>query len=283
MSLDRSGVTGPAPRKPASVPPGRRNRLSVRGIVAGTLLVSLLGFYAGPGQARRTTHTAGLPVGGSVFSLPRAVAEPADTSTVLAADKGKLRITINGQLVGVEEFEISPTGEAWVARGSMNAHISGGAEIKASGQLKLSPDGAPIHYEWSAQAQKKATGSVDFAGGTAKCSADLGASSPMRKDFSFGSPRIAVLDNNLYYQYGVLARLYDWKAGGKQSFPVLIPQDMVPGTIDVESFGPQQTQKAAHDALRVSTPDLEILVYLDANHRMTRLEVPSSNVTIERE
>jgi hypothetical protein len=165
----------------------------------------------------------------------------------------------------------------------MSAHAPGGAEIKATGQLKLSADGAPIRYDWSAEAQKKATGYVDFVGSTAKCSADLGAASPLRKDFVFTSPLIAVLDNNLYYQFGVLARLYDWKAGGKQTFPVLIPQDMVPGNISVESLGPQQAGTAKYEAVRVSSPDLEIMIYVDANHRLMRLEVPSSNVTIERE
>ena len=202
---------------------------------------------------------------------------------MFSPDKGKLRITINGQPVGSEDFEISQTGDAWIERSSMTAHAPGGGEIKATGQLKLSADGAPIRYDWSAEAQKKATGSVDFVSGTAKCSADFGMPSLLRKDFVFTSPRIAVLDNNLYYQFGVLARLYDWKAGGKQTFPVLIPQDMVPGRISVESLGPQQSGNGKYEALRVSSPDLEITIYLDANHRMMRLEVPSSNVTIERE
>ena len=92
-----------------------------------------------------------------------------------------------------------------------------------------------------------------------------------------------MLDNNLYYQYAVLAQMYDWKAGGKQTFPVLIPQDMTPGSISVESIGPQQVENATYEALRVSSTDLEILLYLDANHRMVRLDVPSSKVTIERE
>jgi len=240
----------PAPPNPARVTTNGRDRHSVKAILAGVLLASLPGLCAAPAPAPRTSGRAGFgaspllwPSAPRLTPVPR---DPADTASVFAPDKGKLR-------------------------------------IKDSGQLKLSSDGARIRYEWSAQAQKKATGSVDFAGGTAKCSADLGAASPMRKDFSFGSPRIAVLDNNLYYQYGVLARLYDWKAGGKQSFPVLIPQDMVPGTIDVESLDVQQMQKAEHAALRVSTPDLEIILFLDANHRMMRLEVPSSNVTVERE
>ena len=216
------------------------------------------------------------------FSPPGAPT-PAGAPSVFSADKGKFRITVNGQSVGSEDFEISSSGDAWIERSSMSAHAPGGTEIKATGQLKLSPDGAPIRYDWSAEAQKKATGSVEFANGTAKCSADLGAASPLRKDFVFTSPRIAVLDNNLYYQFAVLARLYDWKAGGKQTFPVLIPQDMVPGTISVESLGPQQGGNGKYEAVRVASPDLEIMIYVDANHRMMRLEVASSNVTIDRE
>jgi len=210
-------------------------------------------------------------------------ARPAGSPPVFSADKGKLVITINGQPVGSEDFEISPSGSVWIERSSMSAHVPGGPDIKAVGQLKLSADGAPLHYDWSAQAQKKATGSVDFSGMTAKCLADLGAPSPLRKDFTFTSPLIAVLDNNLYYQYGVLARVYDWKSGGKQTIPVLIPQDMVPGSISVESLGEQQAGNAKYEAVRVSSTDLEIMVYLDARHRMMRLEVPSSNVIIERE
>jgi hypothetical protein len=237
---------------------------------------------------------AALPANRTGFSLSHLVppfsrvssarpANPAGAQSVFSPDKGRLRITINGQQVGSEDFEISASGDAWIERSSMSAHVPGGGEVKAVGQLKLSADGAPIRYDWSAEAQKKATGSVDFASGTAKCSADLGGASPLRKDFAFPSPRVAVLDNNLYYQFGVLARVYDWKAGGKQTFPVLIPQDMVPGSISVESLGPQQAGNSKYQAVRVSSPDLEIMVYLDANHRMMRLEVPTSNVTIERE
>jgi hypothetical protein len=208
---------------------------------------------------------------------------PANSPSVFAPDKGKFRITIGGQQVGSEDFEISSSGDTWLERSTMTAHAPGSADIKSAGQLRLSADGSPVRYDWSAEALKKATGSVDFAEGTAKCSADLGKASPLRKDFKFTSPVIAVLDNNLYYQFGILARIYDWKTGGKQTFPVLIPQDMVPGTIAVESLGPQQAGNAKYEALRVTSTDLEIMLYVDGNHRMMRLEVPSSNVIIERE
>jgi hypothetical protein len=210
-------------------------------------------------------------------------AKPDAAGTVFAPDKGKFRIVLDGNVIGTEDFEISPSGEAWTARGSTSAPAPGGTDIKAASQLKLSADGAPIHYEWSAQLQKKATGKVDFVSGTAKCSIDLGSASPIIKEFTFTSPRVAVLDNNLYYQYDVLAQVYDWKAGGKQTFPVLIPQDMVPGSISVESVGPRQVENATYESLRVNSTDLEILLYVDANHRMVRLDVPSSKVTIQRE
>jgi hypothetical protein len=215
-------------------------------------------------------------------AFPRA-ANPAGAPSVFSPDKGKLRILLNGQPIGSEDFEISQSGDAWIERSSVSAHAPGGGDIKATGLLKLAADGAPLHYDWSAEALKKATGSVEFSGGTAKCSADLGAATPLRKDFVFNSPLVAVLDNNLYFQFGVLARVYDWKAGGKQTFPVLIPQDMVPGSISVEALGQQQAGNGKYEAVRISSTDLEVLVYLDGNRRMMRLEVPSSNVTIERE
>ena len=211
-------------------------------------------------------------------------AKPAAAATaMLAPDKGKFRIVLEGQVVGSEEFEIAPSGGTWIARGLTIAHVPGGGEIKATGQLKLAADGTPIHYEWTAQTQKKGSGAVDFANGTAKSAIDLGGKSPFTQDFKFSSPRVAVLDNNLYYQYAVLAQLYDWKAGGKQVFPVLIPQDMTPGSIEVESLGPQQVESAKYETLRVTSSDLEIMLYLDTGRRLMRVDVPSSKATIERE
>ena len=234
-------------------------------IVAGAALAALL--FA-PAALPRKTLLAG---------------RAANAPSVFTPDRGKFRITINGQQIGSEDFSISASGDQWVAHSTTSAHAPGGVEIKASGELRLAPDGAPVHYEWSAEAQKKASGTVDFSGGTAKCVGDFGTPNPLRKDFKFDSPHVAVLDNNLYYQYAILARQYDWKAGGKQDFSVVIPQDMVPGTISVESVSAPTAGKGASEALRASTPDIEILLYLDRDHRLVRLEVPSSNAIIERE
>ncbi|HEX3371821.1 MAG TPA: hypothetical protein VHS08_04850 [Candidatus Acidoferrales bacterium] len=253
----------------------RRANFSLKLLVAAGVSIVV----GGAGFSLHGLNASALPH----FAISASAPPPANAPAVFAPDKGKFRITINGQAVGTEEFEIAATGNTWLEHSSMTAHAAGSADIKSAGQLKLSSDGSPVRYDWAAEAVKKATGSVDFENGTAKCTADLGKANPLRKDFKFTSPVIAVLDNNLYYQFAILARLYDWKTGGKQTFPVLIPQDMVPGSISVESLGQEQAGSGRYEALRVSSPDLEIMLYLDGNHRMMRLEVPSSNVVIERE
>jgi len=202
---------------------------------------------------------------------------------VLSPDKGKFRILLEGKIIGNEDFELAPSGDTWMARDSTTAHAPDGTEIRASGQLRISADGTPLHYEWTAQTKKKASGVVDFSGGKAKSAIDLGAKAPFLQEFTFSSPRVAVLDNNLYYQYGILAVLYDRKTGGKQDFPVLIPQDSTPGSISVVALGEQQVDGEKYEALRVNSTDLEILLYLDKDNHLARLDVPSSKVSIVRQ
>jgi hypothetical protein len=106
---------------------------------------------------------------------------------------------------------------------------------------------------------------------------------PFEQDMSFGTPLVAILDNNLYYQYAVLARVYDWSKRGTQNFPVLVPQELTPGTITIASAGSLRVDGKSYDGLRVVTSDIEVVLYLDANHRLMRLEAPSAKVSIVRD
>lgn len=211
-------------------------------------------------------------------SLLRARPPAADSAPAFTPDKGKFRIVQEGNEVGTESFELSSTDNGWVARGDTSIK-DGKNESRSTGQLRLKADGTPVHYDWTSQTPKKAKGAVDFAGSVAKTSITVEAKDPFHQDFTFKTPRIAVLDNNLYDQYAILAALYDWKAAGKQSFPVLIPQDLTPGSIDLESMGTQSNL----EVLRASTPDLEIMLYLDAKHHLVRLEAPAAKVVVTRQ
>ena len=205
----------------------------------------------------------------------------AAAASVFAPDKGKLRILVSGQQVGKEEFEIGPSGENWIARGVTEIQSPQGL-TRVTGTLELRPDGTPVHYEWSTTGAKKASATIVFNGATASVELRMEGARPFTQQFTFSSPRVAVLDNNLYHQYAVLARLYDWNQKGAQTFSVLVPQEMTPGTITVESLGKQDVAGAKLDEFRVKTEDLEILVFLDGQ-RLVRLVSPAANAEILRE
>src|SRR5216684_8291648 len=199
---------------------------------------------------------------------------------VFAQDKGKLIIKLGGQTVGHEEFEIAPSGGGWLAKGTAEIKPPDGAASKVSGLLTLQPDGAPISYDWSAQTEKTNGAHILFANGVASITLEMQGARPFQQDLSFNTPLIAVLDNNLYHQYAVLARIYDWSKGGVQTFPVLIPQELTPGSITVQSTGSATSDGKTYEGLKVTSSDLEILLLLDGNHRLIRLEVPDAKVSV---
>jgi hypothetical protein len=56
--------------------------------------------------------------------------------------------------------------------------------------------------------------------------------------------------------------------------PVLIPQELTPGAISVESTGTASVSGKSYEALKATSSDLEILLYLDSSHKLIRLEAP---------
>jgi hypothetical protein len=203
---------------------------------------------------------------------------------VFSPDKGKLVIQLNGETIGSEQFELTPTGNNWLAKGTTELKVPGTtAATSVSGTLMLQPDGAPISYEWTSRADKTNGAHVVFSNGTAKITLQMEGARPFEQDLSFNAAVIAVLDNNLYHQYALLAKLYDWSKRGTQTFPVLIPQDLTPGTISVEATGSTTLDGKSYEGLRVTTVDLEVLLLLDSNHRLMRLEVPSAKVSVVRQ
>jgi len=221
---------------------------------------------------------------GAAFSLAaqkQGTASPG--AAVFIPDRGKLTIQLDGQSVGHEEFEIAPSGAGWLAKGTADIKPPEGAATKVTGALTLRSDGAPLSYDWTSHAEKTNGAHVVFANGVAKITLEMQGARPFEQDLSFNTPIIAVLDNNLYHQYAILARMYDWAKRGAQSFPVLIPQELTPGSITVESTGSASADGKSYEGLKVTTVDLEIRLLLDNNHRLMRLEVPAAKVSVIRE
>jgi len=234
---------------------------------------------------RKRVITGGLLflLASSVVLIAQAAQKKVPPGSVFAPDKGKLNVLLDGKSVGREEFEISAAGGGWTARGTTTLKPPDSAASTVTGTLTLQPDGAPIRYEWSSQAEKTNGAHVLFANGVAKITLQMQGARPFEQDLSFNSPKIVVLDNNLYHQYEVLARIYDWTRRGTQTFSVLIPQELTPGSITVDWAGAVSADGKTYEGLKVVTSDLEVVLYLDSNHRLMRLEVSAARVSVVRE
>ncbi len=226
--------------------------------------------------------TATIFIFGGATAAKQKRAAPAGSS-LFVQDKGKFAIQLNGQTVGQEAFDISPAGGGWATHSTTDLKPPDSPATRVTGTLTMQPDGAPISYQWSSQAEKTNGAHILFANGVAKITLEMQGARPFEQDLIFGTPLIAVLDNNLYFQYAVLARVYDWTKRGTQNLPVLIPQDLTPGSITIESTGTANAGGKSYEGLRVTTSDLEVLLYLDSNHRLMRLEVPAAKVSVFRE
>ena len=233
---------------------------------AATLLIAVpCGIFASPAH-RGGNAGASAKVAGATFLVP---------------DKGRFKILSAGKEFGQEEFEITQEGNGWMVRGNATLQTAKGA-AHVNGTLELHSDGSPVRYEWSTDGEKKASATVTFSGAAASIALDLANTQPYTQELTFGSVPVAVLDNNLYDQYAVLAGLYDWSKKGVQSFSVLVPQELTPGTLTVESLGKQDSNGKQMDELRVKTDDLEIDLFLDKG-RLMRVVAPGSDAEIVRD
>lgn len=206
-----------------------------------------------------------------------------DPSSGITAQKGKFRDMVNGSEVGSEDFEIASAEGGWVAHGNATVHSAQGGQTRITSQLQLRADGTPVHYEWATvTGSKTASASVDFDNGTATVHVQANGGKPFTQQFFFKTPAVVVLDDNLYHQYAILADLYDWSKKGPQTFSVLIPQEMMPGTITAEALDADNSTGKNLNRLRVRSQDLEITLYLDGN-RLERVSVPSANAEIVRQ
>jgi hypothetical protein len=202
-------------------------------------------------------------------------------SVQLVPDKGKFKILAGGKEAGQEDFEITPSGGGWLVRGNSTIQTAKGP-ARINGTLELRADGSPIRYDWTTNGDKNAAASVTFNGNAAEIALNVAHTNPYRQQLTFGSTPVAVLDNNLYDQYAVLAALYNWSKNGVQSFSVLVPQELTPGVVTVESLGKQDSNGKQMDELRVKTDDLELDLFLDRG-RLIRIVAPNSDAEIVRE
>src|SRR5271165_5074273 len=108
------------------------------------------------GKLRSTAALLGalLPCMFAFGLLATAGQKKAAAGSVFVPEKGKFNILLDGKSVGREDYEISASGGGWTAHGTTSLKPPEGPASTVTGTLTLHPDGVPLSYEWSAQAEK---------------------------------------------------------------------------------------------------------------------------------
>jgi hypothetical protein len=217
---------------------------------------------------------------------PKKSKAPAQLS---GTEKGVFKILVENDPKGTEEFEIAPSGNQFVIQSKIQLTVIRGeksVQYLIDSELVLKPNFEPVRYRMIQKYEgNTATAKMDFQPEKAKAEFNTGAETELR-EYKL-APDVALLDDNVFCHYILLARRYDYDRGGLQEFSAFIPQESVGGVLRMMYKGDEKIQVGGKalsvQHLIIDTSDLKLDLYVEGvNHRMVKLEVPSSNVVVER-
>jgi hypothetical protein len=204
-------------------------------------------------------------------------------------EAGSFKILFGGVEIGQEKFQIVEESNVVKASAETRLTIERDHEkivFVIRPVLQFSRFFEPINYQVVQEAgPNKTKAQVNFKTGMTEAIYDTGKESDAReiqlkKD-------VLVLDDNVFHQYIILLKRYDFTKGGIQEFSAFVPQQFIAGGVSVADQGIESVQvgnknlKLQH--LLVDTGELKISLWVNEKHELAKLSVPQSNVEVVRE
>jgi len=198
-----------------------------------------------------------------------------------------LHISVAGEPIGTEHYKIHRVGNAWQAQADIRLHW-GGNTIHQTATLTLSAHGEPTSYQWRMEEPHNSFVRVQFVEGRAIVHYPLETGAEDRQEFDFQTNRLAILDNNVFHHFALLAFFYDFEKGGTQELPVFVPQSVQPSPhpVQMEFTGIEsielQGKKISARHLRISTTDNQLELWLSEKGELLRFTAPATQVVVEK-
>jgi hypothetical protein len=267
----------------------------VRRLMTQGISISFFSGVAGRGPARRIASLS-IILGLALFACSglttAAQNKKSASSTPLfysGNESGTFRIYFGGAEIGQEKFQIIESGASVKASAETRLTIQRDNEsvsFLVRPVLEFNRFFEPASYEIGQESgPNKTRARVTFKGPMSEAVYDSGKESDtrqidLRKD-------VVVLDDNVFHQYIILAKRYDFSKGGIQEFSAFVPQQFIAGGVSVTDKGLEAVQVLSQSLklqhLLVDTGELQISLWLDEKHNLRRLAVPKSGVEVVRE
>jgi hypothetical protein len=223
--------------------------------------------------------------------LPVAYAASSKSSTV---DSGVFAISVNGQRVATESFQIQQSDSGSTATSEFKTER--GEKSVQKSELQMTPAGDLRRYEWREISPGKARLSVEPSDDFLM--QQVTPNSPGRATQTpFVLPRSTViLDDYFFSHREILAWRYLAQAcngklqecrPGPLEFGALIPQQSTPAMVSMEYAGPEKLNIAGKEVelnrLKMKVEDADWVLYLDNNLKLVRIVVPAEQTEVVRQ
>lgn len=195
---------------------------------------------------------------------------------------------MGGQPVGTEIFDIRSTGDRVEAEAKIELRIERDGkveEFKTFSKLVLDAAFQPLTYSWSQKGPQSSQLEVDFRSPPAKARYRTIAGEDDRRDFELPKD-VVVLDINVVHHYQLAVYRYRRTDGGKQTFQVFVPQEAMPGPLEVEEAGQESVEINARletlQHLVISAELARIDLWVDDQQRLQRMSIPAAQLEAVR-
>jgi len=203
-------------------------------------------------------------------------------------DHGVFVVSMGGQPVGTETFDIRSTGDRVEAEAKIELRIERDGkveEFKTFPKLVLDAAFQPLTYSWSQKGPQSSQLEVDFRSSPAQARYRTIAGEDDRRDFELPKD-VVVLDVNVVHHYQLAVYRYRRTDGGKQTFQVFVPQEAMPGPLEVEDIGQESVKINARletlQHLVISAELVRIDLWVDDQQRLQRMSIPAAQLEAVR-
>ena len=203
-------------------------------------------------------------------------------------DEGVFDIFLAGRPVGSESFRIHSSPGEVEAQAEIRLRVEQNGRtvsVQSFPHLVLDSQLHPVSYAWSQKGSQSSRLDVDFRGKFAKVRYKTVDGSEDDRDFQL-LPDVAILDDNVFHHYQLIAARYLAMGGGKQTFHVFVPQEALPSLLTVEDMGAAAgLSGGAATNLRhllITTDVTQIDLWIDDLQHLERVSVPASQLEVIR-
>lgn len=210
-------------------------------------------------------------------------------------DAGSFGVFVNGKRVATETFRVEQHPDMSVAKAELK--VEGAAKASQTAEIQLFPSGDLRRYEWQQMAPEKSQVTVLPNDEFLMETIDAAGAKPQQIPHLLPHST-AILDDNFFSQRELLAWRYmaagcSVKNGATEcrlaptQYGVLIPAQHTPTSVSLELKGKEKVEwhgkQQDMTALKLDADGQIWMLYMDDEHKLDRILVPSEGIEVVRD